>query len=613
MLKEQQLANLKEQLTQQQTHIDSQTSQQALSDRLYLKQLQTQVKHIPLIHIDPKAAESHTELARVYTALMTVNSDRLPQIAPNEREKPKPISALEQLNRHKRLVILGDPGSGKSTFIDFVTLCMAGALLNDPYTNLALLQTPLPPDDDGSQRNQDEAPQPQPWDHGALFPLKIVLRKFATEGLPPPGEAATYKHLWDYVGQQLQQADLADYTPQLKQQFLEKGGLILFDGLDEVPHPEEQGPQLKQVIETLAGCYDQCHIVVTSRPYAYQTKAWQLTGFTQTTLAPFNQAQISQFINYWYSYLAHIHHWDEAGRQHQVNHLQSAIFNRHTQLKSLAETPLLLTLMVNLHASRGTLPEKRAELYEETVLLLLDHWERRLVSMDGQTVISPNLSDWLEVSQKDIRALLQQLAYSAHASQPEQAEGTASLDSGALLHGLMTLSRRQDIKDWELLDYLDQRAGVLVSQGGPVYRFPHRTFQEYLAACYLTEQDEFPTETARLVREDTNRWREVALLAGAKAAQGTKMALWLLVDELCPCPINEGTLTPPYFMSALLAGQAIIETADLRNQSKIKTQRIKRVQNWLTYITKHGPLPAREQITAGQLLGQLADNRLGVC
>jgi len=585
----------------------------------YLNHLFETAGALSLSGIDPKAAseaEARLNLGAVYTSLLTLTSEECERLQARERLAPmgreqRRVSALTQLDRQPRLVLLGDPGSGKSTFVNFCALCLAGEALGREDANLARLTKPLPQEDEDKK---DDEPKPQPWSHGPLLPLRVLLRDFAARGLPPAGEAATAKHLWDFIAAELRSAALGDYEKPLSQELLKRGGLLLLDGLDEVPEAERAREQIKQAVEGFAATFQKCRILVTSRTYAYQQQAWRLPGFVEAVLAPFGPGQVRRFVDRWYVHIAQLRglHSDDA--QGRAELLKRAIFGSD-RLRELAERPLLLTLMASLHAWRGgSLPDRREELYADTVDLLLDWWERPKVVRDAQgrvTVQQPSLAEWLQVDRARVRALLDELAYQAHESQPDVV-GTADVPEGKLLSGLMRLSQNPTVNPAQLVSYLSQRAGLLLPRGVGVYTFPHRTFQEYLAACHLTDHD-YPEKVAELTRADPNRWREVALLAGAKAARGTASAIWSLVDALCYHDLGaQEEQAAPDAWGALLAGQALVESAALEQVSERNRTKVERVAAHLVRLLAEGQLPAVERAAAGRALARLGDPRPGV-
>ena len=577
--------------------------------RGYLNRLFDHAQNLSLAGIDPKAAseaENRLNLDAVYTALLTLTPEESDKLAGGKipEKDSRQLSALEHLNRHQKLVLLGDPGSGKSTFVNFVTLCLAGASLKPNGNYLQRLTTPLPPD------KESDKSRPQSWQHGALFPVRIILRDFSARGIPPVGKKSSARHLWEFIAAELAEANLDQYAPVLKQELLEEGGLILLDGLDEVLEAENRRTQILETVEDFGSVYEKCRFLVTTRTYAYQKQDWKLRNFNTAILAPFHEGQIRQFIDLWYTHIGNLRglHQDESSGKATL--LQNAIFSSD-RLRGLAERPLLLTLMASLHAWRGgSLPERREELYHDTVDLLLDWWEKPKIVNDasGKPVIQqPSLAEWLKVDRQKVRDLLNELAFNAHAKQPDLI-GTADIAEGDLVCGLMHLNPEAKKNPAELVDYLSWRAGLLLPRGVKVYTFPHRTFQEYLAACYLTDYD-FPDKIVQRVLEDPNRWREVALLAAAKAGRGTVSSVWNIVNALCYKDLEASKITLQDAWGAHIAGQILVESDDLAAISAHNKPIVERIKHALVNILRFADFPASERAQAGVTLAWLGDPR----
>jgi formylglycine-generating enzyme required for sulfatase activity len=146
---------------------------------------------------------------------------------------------------------------------------------------------------------------------------------------------------------------------------------------------------------------------------------------------------------------------------------------------------MLLTCMAIIHQQEVGLPKERVRLYSLVAQVLLNRWQKH----KGVPVSQPLahlLADDLR-----LHSTLERLAYLAQV-QEGGPDGTAVLERKDLL---VLLEQPEFLGDVglaaEFLDYIDQRAGLLVGQGGgigqlpQVYSFPHRTFQEYLAGCYM--------------------------------------------------------------------------------------------------------------------------------
>ncbi|KPV50129.1 hypothetical protein SE17_28745, partial [Kouleothrix aurantiaca] len=404
-----------------------------------------------------------------------------------------PRTALELIRHHTTLVLLGDPGSGKTTVLRHVAMGFA----------LARLQ---------AERNEPAALEPElAWPGTLPIPILIQLRRFAADlGAPPADAGPLLRHL--------EQALAGDRHGSLAQHLLgrlEEGGVLLMcDGLDEVAD-DTQRAWASQAVALFATRFPRSRVVVTSRVHAYRDACMLPPPFLVAKLQPMQPDAQDDFIQRWYrAALLHGSGLD-AAEQAQAAAAKAydliGALGRRERLREIAANPLLLTMMALVHQHRLRLPQQRAELYKECLLLLLEQWEQQ--RGDGS---SAGLAKTLGVpDQTDRLALIQPLAYALQERGREEARTDEVRDW--LLRRFLGLARNDVAQAETLIErfllFLEGRSGLLIARDiKDRYAFPHKTFQEYLAARELIYRGMQTLQHEVLAHRHAATWREVILL-----------------------------------------------------------------------------------------------------
>lgn len=610
----------------------------------YLRALWSRLKPLPLHQVSGRSAERESiPLSAVYTALKTTAELSLElggeglrpsahsslRLAPGylsgllerairtaeatdrssfpEIWEPlsirRSVTALEAAAGCQRLVLLGAPGSGKSTFARYLALSHAGQILGEREANLARLNRI-------DQRDKGEDGPFRPWPHGAQLPVFVQLADFVgSDSFPGQRKLAEAGNLVRYLGER--EPEPSSQLVEMMQEAMRRkqGAVLILDGLDETPNAEDVRDRLRDIICSFTEQYPECRVLVTSRPYAYERESsWRLdtAGFENATLASLDEEAIQAFIQSWFGYQARKHVIDADKARAMADAMWSNL-QTETHLRPLAERPLMLTMMADLHSSRGgSLRGGRAELYEKGSELLLDRWNER---REGKTA-----SEYLGMTPDQMRAALEELAYCVHkdrgAATPSEA---VQITPGDIFEALGDYRPKSGVVDErEVIAYLHQRSGILLAESPRHYRFPHRSFQEYLAGCFLVRK-RFPKLISEELRTDPTLWREVFLLAAAKVSP-TPFMVWALLEELVPKapPLNLADAESERFACALLAGMAVRENRLFEGTDEQDVEKLERVRLWLQGALEVGALTVLDRAEAGRILGVIGDKRRGV-
>ncbi len=501
----------------------------------YLQRLETATARLQLVGIG-RGLQIELPIEQAYIPLNVLAQGGLADGQPDHLD-PKKLAAgrredspveLAQVfeyaarRGHRGVVLLGDPGAGKTTGAR--QFCWR--VLQAPMAARTALGLP-----------------------GDVIPVFLRLRHLKAE------HTSLKAFICESVAAPSAPDDLAQPGPDLWDR--REHVLWVFDGLDEVVD-EALRIRVAGWIQRALTERPRDYFLVTSR---YQGQVNLGASFCLFQVRPLEGGQVAAFVSHWYRAVFRCLHDSGAGVERQADQQSRSLIAildqsdyRVGSLRALRANPLMLTIICVVHHEDKNLPHRRADLYARCVRVLVEHWRRELRETAGLAHFNAGAAE----------SVLAKVAWWLHGTENRATATVAALGTvaGRALAG-MSANAGLGRDGGRFIARMRDESGILAWHGDGQTGFLHLTFQEYLAGDHAHREG----REAELVRNFGSKWwREVTLIAVALGSEvfahrffkallrtpalGTERELF----ELCLKEAQHKVLQP--FLAELRAPQA---------------------------------------------------------